>query len=289
MIYLAIALCGISAYLCVRCLLVRRQRKAPEWKKALTISFFFGAIGLLWLLFWLGMMALLWVRNGEKTLLLLLFLPLLWPVQLLYLNWWLRYDDAGFTWHGPLLGKARSFRYAEVTEIRRGTWLTARNAGPGYELIIFCGDHHFTISPGQRNFRKLLKVLSQRVPRERWKREDRSKPDPYNHNAPNSWKNLFLSLMIPAMFLGLLVFEFIRFHLGYYSREDFTLLLILSLSLLLLSLAWAVLILVVVRHPERHSPRLRKIAAYWVGSGKELGMPPDPLTDPLFPEESESK
>ncbi len=47
--------------------------------------------------------------------------------------------------------------------------------------------------------------------------------------------------------------------------------------------------LVVVRHPERHSPRLRKIAAYWVGSGKELGMPPDPLTDPLFPEESESK
>ena len=95
--------------------------------------------------------------------------------------------------------------------------------------------------------------------------------------------------MIPAMFLGLLVFEFIRFHLGYYSREDFTLLLILSLSLLLLSLAWAVLILVVVRHPERHSPCLRKIAAYWVGSGKELSMPPDPVTDPLFPEYNTSE
>ena len=45
MIYLAITLCGISAYLCVRCLRVRRQRKAPEWEKSLTISFFFGAIG----------------------------------------------------------------------------------------------------------------------------------------------------------------------------------------------------------------------------------------------------
>jgi hypothetical protein len=38
MIYLAIVLCGMSAYLCVRCLRVRRQRKSPEWKKALTVS-----------------------------------------------------------------------------------------------------------------------------------------------------------------------------------------------------------------------------------------------------------
>ena len=142
MIYLAIALCGISAYLCVRCLWVRRQRKAPEWKKTLTISFFFGAIGLLWLPFWLGMTALQWSRDGEKALLLLLFLPLLWPVQLGYLNWWLRYDDAGFTWHGPLLGKARSYRYEEVTEIRRGSWQTAKGAirilnGLGAEVDVF--------------------------------------------------------------------------------------------------------------------------------------------------------
>ena len=94
------------------CLRVRRQRKSPEWEKSLSISFFFGAIGFLWLPFWLGMTALQWSRDGEKALLLLLFLPLLWPVQLVYLNWWLRYDDAGFTWHGPLFGKARSFRYA---------------------------------------------------------------------------------------------------------------------------------------------------------------------------------
>lgn len=287
MIYLAIFLCVISLVLCVRCLRVRRQRKSPEWEKSLLISFFFGAIGLLWLPFWLGMTALQWSRDGEKALLLLLFLPLLWPVQLGYLNWWLRYDDAGFTWHGPLLGKARSFRYAEVTEIRRGSWQTARGAVPGYEVIIHCGEKHFTISPDQSNFRELLQLLSQRVPREKWKREDRSKPDPYNHNVPNGWRNLFLSLILPAIFLSLLIFEIVRYHLGYFNRDEFTLLLILSLSLILLSLGWTVLTWVVVRHPERHNPSLRKFAAYWVGAGRELGMPPDPVTDPLFPEEAE--
>ena len=288
MIYLAIFLCVISLVLCTRCLRVRRQRKSPEWEKSLSISFFFGAIGFLWLPFWLGMTALQWSRDGEKALLLLLFLPLLWPVQLGYLNWWLRYDDAGFTWHGPMLGKARSYRYEEVTEIRRGSWQTAKGATPGYEIIIRCGEKHFTVSPDQNNFRELLQLLSQRVPRERWKREDRSKPDPYNHNVPNGWRNLFLSLILPAIFLSLLVFEIVRYRLGYYSREDFTLLLILSLSLLLLSLAWAVLILAVVRHPERHSPRLRSFAAYWVGVRGKLGMPPDPVTDPLFPEGGET-
>ena len=63
---------------------------------------------------------------------------------------------------------------------------------------------------------------------------------------------------------------------------------ILSLSLILLSLGWTVLTWVVVRHPERHNPSLRKLAAYWVGAGRELGMPPDPVTDPLFPEEGET-
>ena len=43
-----------------------------------------------------------------------------------------------------------------------------------------------------------------------------------------------------------------------------------------------------MRHPERHSPRLRSFAAYWVGVRGKLGMPPDPVTDPLFPEEGET-
>lgn len=288
MIYLAIFLCVISLVLCVRCLRVRWQRKSPEWEKSLSISFFFGAIGFLCQPVCLGMTALQWARDGEKALLVLLCLPLVWPVQLLYVNWWLRYDDAGFTWHGPLLGKARSFRYEEVTEIRRGAWQTARGAVPGYKVILYCREKHFTISPDQSNFRELLQLLAQRVPRERWKREDRSKPGLYNHNAPKSWLNFFLSLTIPAMCLGLLIFGLVRYHLGYFSREEFTPLLILSLSLLLLSLAWTVLILAVVRHPERHSPSLRKLAAYWVGAGSELGMPPDPVTDPLFPEEDET-
>lgn len=210
-------------------------------------------------------------------------------MQLGYLNWWLRYDDAGFTWHGPLLGKARSYRYEEVTEIRRGSWQTAKGATPGYEIIIRCGEKHFTVSPDQSNYRELLQLFSRRVPWERWKREDRSKPDPYNHNVPNGWRNLFLSLILPAIFLSLLIFEIVRYHLGYFNRDEFTLLLILSLSLILLSLGWTVLTLVVVRHPERHNPSLRKFAAYWVGVRGKLGMPPDPLTDPLFPEESESK
>ena len=158
---------------------------------------------------------------------------------------------------------------------------------PGYEVIIHCGEKHFTVSPDQSNYRELLQLFSRRVPWERWKREDRSKSDPYNHNVPNGWRNLFLSLILPAIFLSLLIFEIVRYHLGYFNRDEFTLLLILSLSLILLSLGWTVLTLV-VRHPERHSPRLRKFAAYWVGAGRELGMPPDPVTDPLFPEEDET-
>lgn len=144
-------------------------------------------------------------------------------MQLGYLNWWLRYDDAGFTWHVPLLGKARSYRYEEVTEIRRGSWQTAKGATPGYEIIIRCGEKHFIVSPDQNNYRDLLQLLSQRVPRERWKREDRSKPDPYNHNVPNGWRNLFLSLILPAIFLSLLIFEIVRYHLGYFNRDEFRL------------------------------------------------------------------
>lgn len=286
MIFLAILLCAISLLLTLACLAERKKRGTPEWERALSLPFALVGIVIVCDLLWIAITAYFWTRSGEKALLLLLFLLPGWFVQLAYLNLWARYDDEGFM-QRMLWGKTRSFRYEEITEIRRNAYLDGKYASPGYEVVIRCGKAHFTVSPSQKHYRELLCLLAQKVPRERWKRLDLNKSDPSNHHIANGWRQVILTLLLPVIFAGLIAFEIVRCRLGYISKEDLTVVLWLLGSLGLLTLAWAILVLAVLRHPERHSQFLQKLAGRWAGYGRKIENPKDAVTDPLFPEKDE--
>ena len=286
MIYFAVLLCAISLLLTLACLAERKKRGTPEWERALTLPFALVGIVIVCDLLWIAITTYFWTRSGEKALLLLLFLLPGWFVQLAYLNLWVRYDDEGFT-QRTLWGKTRSFRYKEITEIRRGAYQTSKYAPRGYEVVICCGKAHFTVSPSQKHYRELLCLLAQKVRRERWKRLNLRKPDPSNHHIANGWRQVILTFLLPVIFAGPIVFEVIRFHLGYSNKEDLTFVLWLFGSLALFSLAWAIFVLAVLRHPERHSQFLQKLAGRWAGYGGKIEYPNDAVTDPLFPEEAE--
>lgn len=210
--------------------------------------------------------------------------PLGWLLQLAYLNLWVRYDDKGLT-QRTFWGKTRSFRYEEITEIRRGAYLNSKYMPRGYEVVIWCGKAHFTVSPSQKHYRELLGLLARKVPRERWKRLDLRKSDPSRHHIANGWRQVILTFLLPVILAGPILFEAVRFHLGYSSKEDLTVVLWLFGGLALLALAWAILVLAVLRHPERYSQFLQKLAGRWAGYGGKIEYPKDAVTDPLFPEE----
>ena len=286
MFYLAFVCWPVSVALTVLCFLERKRRRAPEWEKALILPFSIAGIGVFWYLFTLALACFFLMKGWDEWPLVFLGHPLGWLLQHAYLNLWVRYDNIGFT-QRTFWGKTRSFRYEEITEICRGAYQTSKYMPQGYEVVICCGKAKVTVSPNQTNYRDLLSLLAQKVPRERWKRTDLRNPDPYNHHIANGWRQLVLCFLLPVIFAGLIVFEIVFYRLGYAGKEDLTFALWLFGSLGLLALAWAILVLVVLRHPERHSQFLQRLAGRWAGYGGKIEYPKDALTDPLFPEEDE--
>ena len=286
MFYLAFLCWPVSLALTVLCFLERKKRRAPEWERAMILPFSIAGIGVFWYLFTLVLACYFLLKGWDAWPLVFLGQPLGWLLQLAYLNLWVRYDDKGLT-QRTFWGKTRSFRYEEITEIRRGAYQNSKYMPRGYEVVICCGKAHFTVSPSQKHYRELLCLLAQKVPRERWKRLDLNKSDPSNHHIANGWRQVILTFLLPVIFAGLIVFEIVRRRLGYISKEDLTVVLWLFGSLGLLTLAWAILVLAVLRHPERHSQFLQKLAGRWAGYGGKIKYPKDAVTDPLFPEEAE--
>ena len=233
------------------------------------MPFSIAGISVFWYLYTLALACFSLMKGWDEWPLVFLGHPLGWLLQLTYLNPWVRYDDEGFT-QRTLWRKTLSFRYNEITEIRRGAYQNSKYAPRGYEVVIRCGKAHLTVSPSQKHYRELLCLLAQKVPRERWKRLDLRKPDPSNHHIANGWRQVILTFLLPVIFAGLIVFEIVRHRLGYISKEDLTVVLWLFGSLGLLTLAWAILVLAVLRHPERHSQFLQKLAGRWAGYGGKI-------------------
>ena len=281
--YLAICLCAISLCLSVLCVVTWNKRRSPQRKQIVSFPFFYAGIGIFFVVFCGFLGAIEYPEYGKNAYLFMLFQPIGWFLQLFYMNLWVRYDSTGFI-HSNLFGRTQNYEFAEITKICRGSYQRGGYEKQGYEVVIHCGKRHFSLSPTQGNYREFLTILSQNVPRTKWKRVDRSKPDPYLHHIPNGRLEFVSTILLPAIFIGTMVFLIIK--AGRWSEDRSALPLILSLlgGLTLLSLGWMVLRLAVLRHPKRYSQRLQRLIGRSLGFGGMIGYPSDPVTDSMFPE-----
>ena len=281
--YLAICLCAISLCLSVLCVVTWNKRQSPQRKQEISFPFVYAGIGIFFVIFCGLMVVTEHAKQGNNALLFILGQPIGWVLQLVYINLWIRYDSTGIIQRN-LFGKTYSYEYVEITRICRGSYQRGAYEKQGYEVVIHCGKRHFSLSPTQGNYREFLTILSQNVPRTKWKRVDRSKPDPYLHHIPNGRLEFVSTILLPVIFIGTMVFLIIK--AGRWSEDRSALPLILCLlgGLTLLSLGWMVLRLAVLRHPERYGQRLQHLIGRSLGFGGMIGYPSDPVTDSMFPE-----
>ncbi|MBR6950581.1 MAG: hypothetical protein IKH56_02475 [Oscillospiraceae bacterium] len=281
--YLAICLCAISLCLSVLCVVTWNKRRFPQRKQEISLPFVYAGIGVLFVIFCGFMVVAEYAEQGKNAYLFMLFQPIGWFLQLVYMNLWVQYDSAGLI-QSNLFGITRRRSFTEITRIYRGSYQRGSYEKRGYEVVVHCGKWHFSISPSQIGYREFLIILSRNVPREKWKRVDYSKTDPYRHHIPNGRLEFVSTILLPVIFIGTMVFLIIKGGRWGEDRSELPLILCLLGGLTLLSLGWMVLRLAVLRHPKRYSQRLQRLIGRSLGFGGMIGYPSDPVTDSMFPE-----